>query len=277
MRYKTCMSDHDPTLLDQSRWNTDYGTNFLKQFEADPNSFPVGEASLDGARKMLLESLPSTKGRILDFGCGQGEFSIALAMLGADVTGIDIGEDLVELSQRIADHNHVPCKFVAGSITELPFEDGEFDLVVGVGILHHLPIEATALSLAEAHRVLKPGGSACFLEPLENSEIFDALQSLIPVGKPEDSQYRPSILQRARWAEFQRTLDERQLTDRELETLAEQYSSLTRTYHGLLSRLTRIIPGDRAARLLDRVDEILTKPQSPLKRYSRQVLFHLVK
>ncbi len=267
-----------PALLDQSRWNLDYGTAALQAFADDPDSFVVEPANLSEAKRLLLHSVPDLRGkRLLDFGCGQGELSVAAALMGASVVGIDIGEDLVELSRRVAALNGVEIEFVVGSIHELPFEDNDFDVVMGSEILHHLPEEATATALYEAHRVLAVGGRACFMEPLENSKVFDALQSLVPVGKPGDSQYRPSIVQRRKWKVFQEALDERQLTDRELETVAARYSSMSRSYYGWLSRLTRVIPAPKAARIFAQLDGYLTHDRSPVKRFSRQVLVHLVK
>ncbi len=259
-------------LLDQSRWNDDYGKAALKELEDRPEQFTIAAEEMPEHKRILIDSLPDVRGmRVLDFGSGQGELSVAMAQRGAIVTGIDIGTELVELASKLAEINNVDCEFIVGSIHELPFEDGTYDCVVGVGILHHLPELAASRSFAEAHRVLRPGGLALFVEPLENSRVFDLLQSLIPVGSPGDSQYRPSILQRTKWKAFLQTLDERQLTDAELKRAAVQFTAMHTRYHGWLARLTRIIPGSAFAQFCEKVDPWLCHPRSPVKRYSRQV------
>ena len=209
---------------------------------------------------------------VLDLGCGQGETSVILAQQGAIVSGIDIGENLIELSRRVAEVNEVECAFTVGSIHALPYENDSFDQVVGLAILHHLNEEGILVSLSEAHRVLKPGGSATFLEPVENCKLFDKIQSVIPVGTPGDSQYRPSILQRGKWAKFVEEADDRPLTERELRNAGSIFDEINIEYHEWLVRLSRVIPGVFAESVFRVVDLLLTHRYSPVKKLSRLVV-----
>ena len=96
----------------------------------------------------LLEVRPR---RILDAGCGTGEFAErAASVLGAEVVGLDQSERMVELTRARGLEAH------AGDVQRLPFRDGEFDAASANWMLYHLPDLDRGLS--ELARVLRPGG-----------------------------------------------------------------------------------------------------------------------
>jgi ubiquinone/menaquinone biosynthesis C-methylase UbiE len=102
---------------------------------------------------------PQQGERILDLACGEGFFSRALAEAGGVVTGIDIGEDLIESAQKHATPN---SRFEIGNAEDLArFPDASFDTVVCVLALQN--IERAERALAEAARVLKPNGNSHFV------------------------------------------------------------------------------------------------------------------
>ena len=97
--------------------------------------------------------------RVLDFGCGPGTISVGLAKAVApgEVHGVDMEASQVELARSVAAHQELEnAVFHVGDVTELPFEDGYFDVAHGHNILMHIPDVPTVLS--EVKRVLKPGG-----------------------------------------------------------------------------------------------------------------------
>lgn len=205
------------TFQNQNRWNDSYGRSNSTVIQDTPEAFIIDPTKFSRQKSELIEAMSDIEGKqILEFGSGRGEFSTALAKLGGIVTGIDIGEDLIELAKRIATLNNVKCEYIVGSIDKLHFQDDTFDFVVGTAILHHLPKKAVKDSLNEAYRVLKLGGMALFIEPIENSKFFDFIQNLFPVGKPNTPQYRPSILQRAKWTAYLQEADDRALSNIEL-------------------------------------------------------------
>jgi SAM-dependent methyltransferase len=89
--------------------------------------------------------------RVLDAGCGPGEFSERIVRkLGVDLVGIDQSERFVEVARARGVDARV------GDLLKLPFEDGEFDAVVANWVLYHLP--DLGGGIVELARVLRPGG-----------------------------------------------------------------------------------------------------------------------
>ncbi|MDG2454801.1 MAG: class I SAM-dependent methyltransferase [Bacteroidia bacterium] len=266
------------TFKDQKRWNEVYGKNLLDIIAADPEQFNIQHLGLTQNQKDLLDFLSikirSSKApvKILDYGSGRGEFSIFLAKLGAEVVGIDIGEDLVNLATQIAAQNSIQCTFVCGSIDNLPFDDQSFDIVVGCAILHHLPKQGVHSSLREAYRVLKPNGSAFFTEPIENSVIFDFLQNMIPVGKPEDTNYRPSILYKKAWKKHLSEADDRALSNKELTAAKATFTKVHFAYYGMFIRFHRLWKNTTFGKILTTLDRYATHTYSPIKKLSQSVL-----
>lgn len=266
----------------QSKWNNVYGKANLLKMKEKPEQFLIDKNDIgkllkikhDLVKAMLKGNASSNELKnlkILELGSGRGEFSILLTKMGGDVTGIDIGIDLVDLSKQTAKLNKVICDFIVGSIDQLPFDDCTFDFVVGNAILHHLPEKGIKDTLSEAYRVLKHGGQALFTEPLENSKLFDFIQNLIPVGKGTP-QNRPSILQHKEWKKYLQEADDRALTNKELVSAKGEFDSISFTYYGFLSRLVRLFRNVRFRKLLSKIDVLLTHRFSPIKKLSQSGL-----
>ncbi len=101
---------------------------------------------------LLKIYLPKKKGlRILDAGCGTGLFAKKLKQFG-DVYGIDMSRDAVEFAKKRG------LKVKKASITELPFKDNSFDLIVSNDVICHKSIKNDKQAICELTRVLKPGG-----------------------------------------------------------------------------------------------------------------------
>ena len=105
-----------------------------------------------------LRLMPSSK--VLDVGCGSGEFTFYLAGETKDVcfTGLDLDGQLVEAARsRASDFgNDNSFQFMQGDALQLPFDDGTFDLVVSQTFLINIPDYRGALQ--EMKRVCRPGG-----------------------------------------------------------------------------------------------------------------------
>jgi demethylmenaquinone methyltransferase / 2-methoxy-6-polyprenyl-1,4-benzoquinol methylase len=96
--------------------------------------------------------------RALDVATGTGDLAVELARRGAEVTGLDFSEPMLELARRKAPG----LEWVQGNALELPYGDGEFDAVtVGFGARNFSDL---GRGLAEMARVAKPGGRVVILE-----------------------------------------------------------------------------------------------------------------
>ncbi|MFO8100835.1 MAG: class I SAM-dependent methyltransferase [Dehalococcoidia bacterium] len=128
--------------------------------------------------------------RVLDFGCGSGWVSRALAARGYQVTGIDTSDWLIKSAWRASAGK---SQFTVGDCMNLPFGDGSFDLLVGMAILHHLAPER---GLAECYRVLTPGGSLLLMEPNKFNPLAALARKFMPVDTqtPDEEPFAPGDL-----------------------------------------------------------------------------------
>jgi SAM-dependent methyltransferase len=162
--------------------------------------------------------------RVLDFGCGSGENTLLLARRGAKVVGVDISESLITVAERRLEVNGLAgaAEFVVGSAHDLPLLTGAVDVVLGIAILHHLDLDASA---REVHRVLKVGGRAIFKEPVRDSRIVKAVRGAIPYRAPDVSPF------------------ERPLTSAELARFAAPFTRMrTRAFSLPFVNLTQALP-----------------------------------
>ena len=116
----------------------------------------------------MLESLGDISGkRVIDIGGGEGRFCRLLAGLGAETTGIDLTEALVERARSLA-----VCRerYLVGNAEDLsPIDDESFDLAVSYIVLVDLLDYRS--SIQAAFRVLRPGGRfiVCNVHPMRSS------------------------------------------------------------------------------------------------------------
>lgn len=120
---------------------------------------------------------------VLDVGCGSGRFAQLATAAGANVVGLDAARELIE----IAAERSPRATFHTGEIQDLPFADGSFDLVTGFNSFQYAASPAAAL--AEARRVLRPGGRTIVMiwgaaEECEASIYLAALGRLQPPPPP---------------------------------------------------------------------------------------------
>jgi len=99
--------------------------------------------------------LPKPDQKILDVGCGTGNFSIKLAEKGAIVTGIDVSEEMLSIAR--AKTGELPITYENMDLYQLEFEDNTFDAVFSMAAFEF--VKDPERALGELFRVLKPGGS----------------------------------------------------------------------------------------------------------------------
>ncbi|AHM57849.1 UbiE/COQ5 methyltransferase (plasmid) [Peptoclostridium acidaminophilum DSM 3953] len=94
--------------------------------------------------------------KILDVGCGTGNFSIRLAEMGCRVTGIDVSEKMLEIARIKAAEKNLDIDFINMDAHKLEFADNEFDAVISMATFEF--IDAPQKALDEFFRVVKVGG-----------------------------------------------------------------------------------------------------------------------
>jgi len=101
--------------------------------------------------------LPKDRDWALDFGCGVGRLTRAIAPHFQNVVGIDISQSMLRQAEAL---NPLPnCRFVLNDSDSLPFPSGQFDLIYTALVLQHVPDkESIRRYIAEFVRVLKAGG-----------------------------------------------------------------------------------------------------------------------
>ncbi len=118
--------------------------------------------------RFALESFGDIRGKkILDLGCGNGEAAVYFAKQGAFATAVDISPACVGNALTLAQKHGVSIESGVMEAEHLRFNDGVFDHVFGLGALHHFADLDQCMK--EIARVLKPGGSAAFIEPLSHN------------------------------------------------------------------------------------------------------------
>lgn len=127
--------------------------------EADPELHARLAEAIDPERKVLqaLERIMPISGkRIADVGTGIGHYPMLLARRTGRTYGVESDPTLLAEARRLVAETHQPnIRIVEGDATRLPLRDGAVDLVLSSEIG---PDDASLPAIAEAMRVLRPGG-----------------------------------------------------------------------------------------------------------------------
>jgi len=117
--------------------------------------------SWKGIAEALLRLMPPMI--IADLGAGEGAFSLLLAQRANRVIAVDSSARMIEVGKAQARRQRVKnLEYRHGDMEELPIDDRAVDLVFFSQSLHHALHPERAL--AEAHRILKPGGRIAILD-----------------------------------------------------------------------------------------------------------------
>ena len=122
----------------------------------------TGEAEIDTVLKHLktLEVRPDFQGAALDFGCGVGRLTHAVARRFQSTVGVDISAEMIRNAELL---NQYPrCRYLANASPTLPFADGEFAFIYCNIVLQHIPRRYATNYLREFTRVLAHGGVLVF-------------------------------------------------------------------------------------------------------------------
>ena len=119
------------------------------------NAFNYGRHKVDRLMDAELKRLPAGA-RILDIGCGTGEYLKRVTRLGFSAVGVEPAVAMRDYAQA----ENPELTIVDGVTTALPFEDNAFDFLLSLEVLRYLHGDDVQLAMREMLRVLKPGGRA---------------------------------------------------------------------------------------------------------------------
>lgn len=119
--------------------------------------------------------------RVVDVGCGFGKSTRPLVARypGAEVIGTDLAAPGLRLGHVEAEAEQLPIHYRQADAQDTGLESGPCDLVTGTMLLHELPGTTTEQVVAEAARLLKPGGAVRFLEfqltgdPVRDATVYE--------------------------------------------------------------------------------------------------------
>lgn len=121
--------------------------------------------------KYLMSHIPDRCRKILEIGCGTGEFSRLLAGCAAKVLALDLSTQMIRLA-RERSKLYPNIDFIAADMLTYQLPDHQFDCIATLATLHHLPIEITLRKIKQA---LKPGGVFVCLDLYQRSDLSDLL------------------------------------------------------------------------------------------------------
>jgi SAM-dependent methyltransferase len=139
-----------------------------------PAIIPPVTAATRSPRDVLDAVLPDGAPVVVDVGCGDGSLVRHLARRGARAVGVEVGAEPLARARA-----HPPAggeRYEQAGAEALPLGDATADAVLFMNSLHHVPGEHLDAALAEAARVLRPGGLVYVQEPLAEGPYFELLR-----------------------------------------------------------------------------------------------------
>ncbi len=103
--------------------------------------------------------LPSD-GRVLDAGCGNGDYTRLALQHGCPVWAFDLSPEMVSSTRRrLSAVGLTAEELQEANVLDIPYPDGMFDVVICFAVIDHVPDECRTQAVRELVRVLKPGGA----------------------------------------------------------------------------------------------------------------------
>lgn len=136
-----------------------------------PSDAEIASQSIKSNAQAAADLLSPAQ-NVLDVGCGDGKFTRSLTALSTNVTGVDVKEKSIARAKAANNAEGKAVEFLVADGQALPFADASMDAVVISNSLHHIPDPRKGL--AEAARVLKPGGTLYVMEPVASGHYHEA-------------------------------------------------------------------------------------------------------
>lgn len=159
---------------------------------------PAGQKRVCNRVEWITKSCGLRPGvKVMECGCGVGIFSRELAKTGADITAVDIAQDLLEKARQECRAPNVT--FTQNNLEAPTLPENSFDVICGISILHHLDVPK---ALAAFRKLAVSGASFAFSEPNLLNPINKYYLFVNDVAKrsnrgvsPTEMAFRPQELQ----------------------------------------------------------------------------------
>lgn len=153
----------------------DYKTYTQTWCDQAAQHYGIFDALVKGARPKVVDVANAPHGaRILDVATGTGSQVLAFAKRGYAVVGVDLSEAMLGVAERLNTYDSVAFKLA--DATELPFEDGEFDVSCISLALHEMPSFVRERVLSEMVRVTALDGIIMIVEyAIPSTNVWHAL------------------------------------------------------------------------------------------------------
>ncbi len=121
-----------------------------------------------GGRQWITKYVPRN-GKTIEGGCGTGRYIFYLSRMGIDIEGLDFSDEVLVKLKETAANFGTSVVLTKGDVTALPYPDNALSGYISLGVMEHF-IEGPHKAIAEAYRVLRPGGIAIITTP--NKSFF---------------------------------------------------------------------------------------------------------
>ncbi len=143
---------------DHSVWNRFYKKRSPEQ--------EISMYDFFGGRHLLLRHV-CRHGKLVEAGCGLGRYVFYLSQFGIECEGVDFSEESLQNAIEFGRQHHLPGSFLNADILNLPYESNSIATYLSLGVVEHF-FEGPQKALAEAFRVLRPGGIAIITTPAKS-------------------------------------------------------------------------------------------------------------
>lgn len=195
-------------------WHDEHYAKSLKDKAFPLNQIPRYtqniHASLYDAEWMFSKLVPlaTSESVILDFGCGEADFTYMLSQVlkPKKVHAFDLSPQLIERAkQRCQKAGLTNVEFLCSSFSKLPYAKESFDVIFVKGILHHFP-PYVPNALEVMNTLLRKGGYLVLCEPILDSPFITHLKNFIP-AQTEGTPYEKPLNSKTLLADLKKNFE----------------------------------------------------------------------